>query len=134
MERDCHDTISGVEGLLDSVTVVNVNVDVEHTCVVFEQFQDAEDNVIDVAETAGLGFLRMVQTTGPIDRNVCLVVVETHCTAHAASSADLTVLVQAIEHGAVLPDVEPRQLRAVLLHIVRSDLLEEVDVVIGMEL
>ena len=34
MEGDGHDAVGGVEGLLNSVPVVNVNVDVQHPLVV----------------------------------------------------------------------------------------------------
>ena len=35
--------------------------------VIFEKLQDGNDNVVDVAETAGLKFPRMVEATAPVD-------------------------------------------------------------------
>jgi hypothetical protein len=45
VERDRHDAISGVERLLDSITVMNIDVDVENTLLEAEEFDDAEDDV-----------------------------------------------------------------------------------------
>jgi hypothetical protein len=50
MERAGEDSIRRVERLLDSVSVVDVDVDVEHSGVDTEQFEDAENDVVDVAE------------------------------------------------------------------------------------
>ena len=36
VERHSHDSVSGIEGLLDTITVMNVNVNVENTLVVPE--------------------------------------------------------------------------------------------------
>jgi hypothetical protein len=45
VEATCHDTVCCVERLLDTVTVVDVDVDIQHTRVVTKELQDAEDNV-----------------------------------------------------------------------------------------
>lgn len=45
VERARHDPICGVECLFNAVTVVHVNVDVEHTRVISQQFQDAKYDV-----------------------------------------------------------------------------------------
>ena len=54
MEGDGHDPVGGVEGLLDAVPVVDVDVDVEDPLVVLEQLEDGQHDVVDVAETRGL--------------------------------------------------------------------------------
>ena len=51
VEGDCHNPVGCVEGLLDPVTVVDVDVYVENPLVVLQQFQDREHNIIYVAET-----------------------------------------------------------------------------------
>ena len=50
------------EGLLDAVAVVAVDVDVEDTGNIAEHFEDAENNIINVAETGGLALLAVVET------------------------------------------------------------------------
>ena len=51
MERHGHDPVGRVEGLLDSVAVVDVDVDVEDASVKFQQLQNAQHDVVHVAET-----------------------------------------------------------------------------------
>jgi hypothetical protein len=50
VETGGHDAVRRVEGLLDTVTVVDVNVDVENTLVVAEKLEDTEDNVLSLAK------------------------------------------------------------------------------------
>jgi hypothetical protein len=42
VEGHGHDTVGAVEGLLDTVTMVDVDVDVQHTSVVLEQLWTSE--------------------------------------------------------------------------------------------
>ncbi|CAD6888718.1 unnamed protein product, partial [Tilletia caries] len=57
-------------GLLDPVAVVDVDVYVEDAGVDAEELEDAEDDVIDVAETRGLALLGVMESAGPIDADV----------------------------------------------------------------
>ena len=66
VEGETHHPVSHVEGLLDSVAMVDVYIDVEDSLVVFEQLEDGQHNVIDVAEATGLVLLCVVQATGPV--------------------------------------------------------------------
>lgn len=43
-----------------------------------EQLEDGEDDVVDVAETRGLGLLGVVESSGPVDGDVCLLLVQLH--------------------------------------------------------
>lgn len=52
--------VGEVERLLDPIAVVDVDVDVQHTRVVFEQLQDGQHQVVDVAEARRLD--RQVQS------------------------------------------------------------------------
>ncbi len=74
VEGEGHDAVGGPEGLLDAVAVVDVDVDVEDAGVVEEELEDGEDDVVDVAEARGFGFFGVVQTAGPVDGGVGLVV------------------------------------------------------------
>lgn len=55
MEGHGHDAVRQVEGFLHAVAMVNVDIDVENPRVVLEQLQDADDDVVDVAEARRLG-------------------------------------------------------------------------------
>lgn len=41
-----------------------------------QQLQDGEDDVVNVAETGGLGLLGMVESSSPVDGDVCLLLVQ----------------------------------------------------------
>ena len=52
MKRDCHNAISQVEGLLHAISVMNIDVNVQHSRVVLQQLKDRYHNVVHVAEAA----------------------------------------------------------------------------------
>ena len=74
VEGERHDAVAGPECLLDTVAVVDVDVDVEDPGVVAEELEDAEHDVVDVAEAGCFGFLGVVQAAGPVDGDLGLVV------------------------------------------------------------
>lgn len=45
VERHSHDSVGCVEGLLDAITVVDIDVDVEDALLETEQLQDTKNNV-----------------------------------------------------------------------------------------
>ena len=51
VERNGHDTVGAVEGFLNAVTVVHIDVDIKHTRVETEELDDAEDDVCEMLET-----------------------------------------------------------------------------------
>lgn len=48
-------------------------------CSLLEQLEDGQDDVVDVAETRGLGLLGVVESAGPVDGDVCLLLVQLQC-------------------------------------------------------
>ena len=70
MKGDSHDAVSEVEGLLYSVAMVNIYVNVQHSRVVLEQLKNGNDNVVHVAESRGLKLFSMVQPSRPIDGHI----------------------------------------------------------------
>lgn len=75
-----------------------------------------------------------MQAACPIDRDLALFPVQSCSALHAATRTDTTELEQAVEDWTVVSDVVFALLFAVVLHIVGSDLLEEIHIVVGMEL
>jgi len=76
MERECHDAVGGPESLLDTIAVVNINIDVEYARVVKQELEYSDNNVIDVAKARCFGLLGVMKTPGPVDCNIGLVVGE----------------------------------------------------------
>lgn len=60
----CCVPVSGVEGFLHAVPMVDIDVDIHHTRVILQEFQDTKDDVVDIAETGRLALLSVVQTSG----------------------------------------------------------------------
>lgn len=93
------------------------------------------DNLtIDVAETTGLALLGVMESTSPVDCDVAFSSVEARSAFHAATSGDTTELEEAIKDGTIVADVELALLFHEGVHIVWSDLLEKVDILVRMKL
>lgn len=75
-----------------------------------------------------------MQTTGPVDCDIALAPVQTRRALHCAARADTAELEQPVEHRAVVSDVVLALLLGVAVHVVWGDLVEEVDVLVGVEL
>jgi hypothetical protein len=129
MERHGHDTVGRVERLFDAVTcatdemsvvqssrakpasrnghcggsswrtVMDVDVDVDHAWVVLEQLQNSEDDIVAIAETRSFWLLGVVQPSGPVDRDVSLVVVQLDRTPDASTAWQLA------KSDATTPDI-----------------------------
>ena len=71
-----------------------------------EQFENGQNNVIDVAEARRFGFLGVMQTASPVDRDIGQFLVQFHCASQRATSGDLTELVETFEHGTILAHID----------------------------
>lgn len=79
MKRNSHDAVGGEKRLLHAIAVMDVNIDVEDASMIFQEFENGENNVVDVAETTGFALLGVMQATRPIDGNVSSAVIEFNC-------------------------------------------------------
>lgn len=59
--------------------MMHINIDVKDTRMIFQQFQYAYHDVIDIAKSRRLVFLRMMKSATPINANVALIVIELLC-------------------------------------------------------
>ena len=50
MKGACHDSIGKVKGLFYSVSMVDININVEHSLVDFEEFENSQNTVINITE------------------------------------------------------------------------------------
>ena len=71
MDTEAHNTVCGVESLLNTVPMMTVDVDVQDAWIRTEEREDAEDDVVDVAEAGSLCFLCVVEAACPVDGDVC---------------------------------------------------------------
>ena len=133
VERGRHDAVGRVEGLLDAVAVVDVDVDVQDARVVPQELEDGEDDVVDVAEARRLALLGVVEAAGPVDGDVGLGVDQTAGGAEGAASRDGAELEQALEGRAVLADEEALAVAGDVVEGFWRDAGEAVDVLVGVE-
>mmetsp|Transcript_15020 Transcript_15020/g.42583 ORF Transcript_15020/g.42583 Transcript_15020/m.42583 type:complete len:265 (+) Transcript_15020:491-1285(+) len=133
VEAAGHDAVGGVERLFDAVAVVDIYVNVQHALVVFEELENGQHAVVDVAKPAGLRLLGVVQAAGPVDDDVRGAGVEALRAAYTAARVNLYIVEQIVEHRAVLAHVEALQLADKLVHVVWGDHAEEVDIVVAVE-
>ena len=75
-----------------------------------------------------------MQTAGPVDSDVALPTVQTRRALHGAAGADAAKLEQSIEDWTIIPDIVLALFLGEVVHVVGSDLVEEVDVLVRVEL
>lgn len=75
-----------------------------------------------------------MEAAGPVDGDVALLAVEPSGTLHAAAGTDAAELEETVEDGAVVADVKFGLLPLEVLHVFWADLLQEIDVLVGVEL
>jgi hypothetical protein len=129
-----HDTVSCVKCLFDTIPMMNIDVNVQGSLVDSQKFQDSQDNIVDIAEPAGLDFLRMMQTSGPVYRNVAFLTIKTGCTLHASTNADPTEIKKIVKDWTIITNVKLGLLGAEVLQIFWRDSLQEIDIVVGVKL
>lgn len=98
-----------------------------------EEFEDSEDDVVDVAEAGGLAALGVVEAAGPVDGDVVVLVVKLDGGADGGAGVGLAEGEEAIEDGAVVADVETAEGADLVVLGLGGDGAEEGDVVVGME-
>lgn len=76
----------------------------------------------------------MVETTGPVDRNVALVAIQTRGALHTPTGADAAKFKQTVKDGTIVSYVVFALFLGVLIHVIRRHLGQEIDIFVGMEL
>lgn len=134
VERQRHHTIGGPESLFDAVAMVDVDVYVEDSRVVEEKLEDGEDDVVDIAESAGFSLFSVVQTAGPINGDVGLFAGEFAGCVEGGAGVEGAIFEEAVEDGAIIAHVERVEaIRAYIMRLVGMYAVEEIDVVTLVE-
>lgn len=79
---------------------MNVDVNVQYTRVMFKKLKNAENNIIDVTESRSLKFFGVMQSSGPVDRNIAVFVVELNSCLQRRSCVNRTKIEDTIEYRA----------------------------------
>ena len=84
-----------------TISMVYIYVDVKHPSVHFQQFQDCQDDIVDVAKSGCFSFFGMMQSSTPVDTNVRLLLIQLNCSIKTCSSVQLRELEETIENRAI---------------------------------
>lgn len=128
-----HHAVVCLEGFFYAVSVVAVDVDLEHTFVNFQHFDDSDHAVVDPAEAGGVPGLGVVEAPGVVDPDFDLVVDDRGRSQECALRVGLDVVPLLGEVGTVLAGVLLQAELGLLLHALVL-LLKAVDIVVRVEL
>ena len=70
MKTKGHDTVCGIEGFLDAITVMTIYIYVQNSGVCAQEFEDGKDNVVYVAKASCFALFGVVEATCPVDSNI----------------------------------------------------------------
>jgi len=135
VERHCHDAVSAIECFLNTISMMNVDVDVQHSVVVLQQLKNGENDVVYIAETTCLHLFCMVETASPVDANVSALMIKLDCSVEGTTSRDLGELKETWKAGAVV-FTDVKAVGLLLIECVkdgRGSSLQVLDVVMRVE-
>jgi hypothetical protein len=101
MEAHSHYSACQVKRLLHSITMVHVDIYVQHPRVNFKHFENAQNYVVDVAESTSLAFFGVVQAASPVDGHISLAGHDRPRTIYGSPCRKLTEIIQSIERRTI---------------------------------
>jgi len=75
-----------------------------------------------------------MKSSRPVDGDVAFAPVESSSSLHTATSADAAEIEQAIEDWAIVTNIVFALFLGEVIHVVRSNFLQEIDVLVGVKL
>ena len=97
MKAHSHDSISMIESFLNSITMMNINIEVQHSRVNFQHLENAYHNIIDIAKSTCLCFFGMVITARPVDSYIRYTSKDNVSSVNASSSSKLTKMIEPLK-------------------------------------
>ena len=101
VEGDSQNAISCKEGLLNTIAMMTVYVDIEYALVCLEELKNTKDAVIDVAKATRFKLFCVVKSSSPIHSDVRLILCEFGAGKERPSSVSLTILIHVVKDWAV---------------------------------
>jgi hypothetical protein len=140
MEGASHHSICQIESLLDSIPMMNVDIDVKDSLVCFKQLQNGQYAIVDITKSWCFWLLGVMQSSRPVDS-----ISEFALPQKSSSGWDMlsntdwsariahAIVVKPLHDWTVLLEIEAIKLVFVISSIFGSDSADEVDVLIGVE-
>jgi hypothetical protein len=63
--------LTRIERFLDRITMMAIHIHIEDARERAEELENPQHNVVNIAESTGAILLRVMQSTSPVDRDVC---------------------------------------------------------------
>ena len=101
VEGDSQDAISCQEGLLNTIAMMTIDVDIEYALVCLEELKNTKDAIIDVAKATRFKLLCVVKSSSPIHSDVRLALCEFSTSKECPSCVSLAILIHVVKHWAV---------------------------------
>lgn len=101
MEGNSEDAISCQEGLLNTIAMMTIDVDIEYTLVCLEKLKNTKDAIIDIAKAACLKLFCVVKSSSPIHSDVRLTLCELSAGKERPSCVSLTIFIHVVKDWAV---------------------------------
>ena len=133
VQAQSHHSVRSIKCLFDSISMMDINVNVKNTIVFFEKLQNRQNAVIHITKARRLRLFGMVKPSRPIDGNVHRAFVELDCASERSSGVGLTILVQAVEQRTIVSDIEAHQLTSKVVARLRSDQFQKIHVIVRVK-
>jgi hypothetical protein len=79
VEGTGHNSVGEVEGFFHTIAVVDIDIDIEHSLESFQELEDSQHAIVDIAEPGGLGLFGVVESPGPVDSVLVFAIAEQGC-------------------------------------------------------
>mmetsp|Transcript_65304 Transcript_65304/g.182658 ORF Transcript_65304/g.182658 Transcript_65304/m.182658 type:complete len:282 (+) Transcript_65304:468-1313(+) len=135
MQTQGHDPIRGIEGFFHSIPVVDINVHIQYSGMHFQQFQNRQDNIIDVTKPGRLTLFGMMKPPTPVDTNIRLILIELDSPVQTGPGIELCEFKESIKDGTIrrVARVELLQYARELTQIIGSDFGQELDIFVRVK-
>lgn len=110
MKRDSHDSICIEKRLLDSISMVYIDIEIEYSRVNFQKLKNADNYIIYIAKTTSLWFFGVMIASRPVDSNIWDASQNYISCIYTPTSCKLAEMIQALKSRAIkaLIDFEKR--------------------------
>lgn len=97
METQSHNPVWQIKGLFHSISMMNIDINVNHSGINKQQLKYGKYNIIDITKPTRLWFFCMMQTPTKINRHICLSIQQQWSSINGRPRWYLTIIIQSIE-------------------------------------
>lgn len=133
VEGASHDSVGQIESFLNTITVMNIDIDVQNSLICFKQLKDGQYTIIDVTESRGFWLFGMMEPARPVESILGLALSQNRGTWNRACSITNTVVIEPFHDRAIFLEVKAVQLILEIGLVLWGDIFQQVNVLVGVE-